>query len=91
MQQYVGDLLSVGGRECHHAFCGVLGKKSIIVKDCSRINKMIHKAENIIVHNLETLQTVRERSELNRLVSIMDNPSHLLHDTLNGQQSFFPN
>lgn len=53
------------------------------------LNKLIHKAGTITGQSLEAFESVRDRSSLNRLLSIMDNPSHLLHSRLLRQQSYF--
>ena len=55
---------------------------SITATDTYRINKIIHDAGKIIGHNLETRESFRDRRSRNKQLSIMDNPSNPLHDTL---------
>lgn len=56
---------------------------SISTRDASRINKLIHKAGTITGQSLEPFESVRDRTSLNKMLSIMDNPSQLppLHTT----------
>ena len=60
---------------------------NISARDTNRINKLIRKAGTIVGQNLETFESVRDRRSLNKLLSILDNPSHPLHDTLQSRQS----
>ncbi|KAK3514726.1 hypothetical protein QTP70_029193, partial [Hemibagrus guttatus] len=55
---------------------------SISARDASGINKLILKAGSIIGHKMETFESVRNRRSLNKLLSIMDDPSHKLYNTL---------
>lgn len=60
-------------------------------RDISRIDKLIRKAGQVVGCQLETFVTVRERRTLDKLLSIMDNPAHPLHRTVEGQRSSFSN
>lgn len=51
----------------------------IRARDASRINKLIHKAGLITGQNMKAFESVRVRRSVNKLLSIMENPSHLLH------------
>lgn len=83
-------LLPVCGSESNLQCCCLLGN-SISATDASRINKLIHKAGTISGQNKDTFESVRNRRSLNKLVSIVDNLSHPLYDTLQGQWSSFSN
>ena len=62
---------------------------SIIASDANRLNKLIRKAGSIIGCRQDTFQSVVERRTLNKLLSIMDNPDHPLHHTIDRQRSTF--
>ncbi|XP_034088755.1 uncharacterized protein LOC117557164 [Gymnodraco acuticeps] len=64
---------------------------SIRAGDTSRINKLIRKAGSVIGIKLDPFEAVVERRTLNRLLSIMDNPTHPLHLQLDSQRSSFSN
>ena len=72
-------------------FALVCWGSSISAKDASRTNKLIGKAGTVIGLKLETFESVMSKRSLNKLLSIMDNPSHPLHKILQGQQSSFSN
>ena len=71
-------------------FAAVCWGGSIRAGDTSRINKLIRKARSVIGIKLDPLAVV-ERRTLNRLLSIMDNPTHPLHLQLDSQRSSFSN
>jgi len=72
-------------------FAVVCWGSSISARDDSRINKLIRKAGTVIGLKMETFESVMNKRSLNKLLSIMDNPSHPLHKILQGQQSSFSN
>lgn len=61
-------------------FAVVCWGSSISVRDANRINKLIHKVGAVIGHNMLTSESVRDKRSLNKLLSIMGNLSHPLHD-----------
>jgi len=81
VEQDAGDLLPV----CDLLCCSLLGS-SISSRDASRINTLIRKAGTVIGLKLETFESVMSKRSLNKLLSIMDDPSHPLHETLQGQR-----
>ncbi|KAL3063508.1 hypothetical protein OYC64_003138 [Pagothenia borchgrevinki] len=72
-------------------FAAVCWGGSIRDGDTSRINKLIRKAGSVIAIKLDPFEAVLERRTLNRLLSIMDNPTHPLHLQLDSQRSSFSN
>ncbi|KAL3050687.1 hypothetical protein OYC64_012664 [Pagothenia borchgrevinki] len=72
-------------------FAAVCWGGSIRDSDTSRINKLIRKAGSVIGIKLDPFEAVVERRTLNRLLSIMDNPTHPLHLQLDSQRSSFSN
>ena len=72
-------------------FAVVCWGSSISARDASRINKLIRKAGSVMGLKLETFESVMSRRSLNKLLSIMDNPDHPLHNTVQGQRSSFSN
>lgn len=62
---------------------------SIKKKDASRLNKLVKKAGSVVGKVLESLTSVAERRALSRLRSIMENPEHPLHSTIQRQRSSF--
>ena len=59
-------------------YCAVVcWGSSISARGASRINKLIPKAGSIIGQNLETFESVRNRKSLDKLLSIVNNPSPL--------------
>ena len=51
-------------------------------RDRSRLNRLIRKASSVLDCLLDSIEEVGERRNLAKLTSIMDNTSHLLHDTV---------
>ena len=49
---------------------------NICASDASGLNRLIHKTGTIIGQKLETSESVRDKSSLNKLLSIINNPSH---------------
>ncbi len=64
---------------------------SMKAADENKINKLLKKAGSVLGTNLDSVSVVAERRMLNRLLAIMDNPSHPLHNTLARQRSSFSN
>ncbi|KAM4536419.1 uncharacterized protein PAE49_021037 [Odontesthes bonariensis] len=71
--------------------CSELLEMFIRAGDTSRLNKLIKKAGSVIGCKLDSFESVVERRTLNKLLSIMDNPTHPLQQLLVGQQSSFSN
>ena len=72
-------------------FAVVCWGSSIRASDTNRLNKLIKKAGSVIGVKPDTFEAVVERRTLNKLLSIMDNPDHPLHHTLDRQRSSFSN
>ena len=62
---------------------------SIKQRDTQRLDKLIKKAASVIGAEQDSVVSVAERRTLNKLLSIMDNSSHPLHDLVTGQRSMF--
>ncbi|KAI3358660.1 hypothetical protein L3Q82_014719 [Scortum barcoo] len=58
-------------------------------KYAARLDKLVRKAGSVVGTELDSLTSVAERRTLNRLLSIMDNPSHPLHSAISRQRSSF--
>ena len=61
----------------------------IKAKDANRLNKLIKKAGSVVGSKLVTLEEVAEDRMLAKLLVIMDNVSHPLHETLDKLKSSF--
>ncbi|KAI3360241.1 hypothetical protein L3Q82_014556, partial [Scortum barcoo] len=61
---------------------------SLKKKDAARLDKLVRKAGSVGTE-LDSLTSVAERRTLNRLLSIIDNPSHPLHSAISRQRSSF--
>lgn len=72
-------------------FAVVCWGNSIGAGEINRLNKLIKKAGSVIGCKLDSIEAVVERRTLNKLLSIMDNPDHLLHHILVRQWSSFSN
>ncbi len=59
--------------------CLVSGLK---VADANRLNKLICKAASVVGVELDSLTVVSERRMFSKLMVILDNTFHLLHDVL---------
>ncbi|KAI3356695.1 hypothetical protein L3Q82_003380 [Scortum barcoo] len=62
---------------------------SLKKKDAARLDKLVRKAGSVVGTELDSLTSVAERRTLNRLLSIIDNPSHPLHSAISRQRSSF--
>ncbi|TWW73441.1 hypothetical protein D4764_15G0008350 [Takifugu flavidus] len=72
-------------------FAVVCWGAGIKAKDANRLNKLIKKAGSVIGCNLANLdEVVRDRMVL-KLRTVMDNPSHHLHNTVDKLRSSFSN
>ncbi|TKS65892.1 RNA-directed DNA polymerase from mobile element jockey [Collichthys lucidus] len=58
-------------------------------RDRSRLNRLIRRASSVLDCPLDSTEEVGERRMLAKLTSIMDNPSHPLHDTVGSLSSSF--
>ncbi|KAI3367054.1 hypothetical protein L3Q82_009687, partial [Scortum barcoo] len=90
LQKAATDLLPVCGSESasYPVRSSVLGG-SLKKKDAARLDKLVRKAGSVIGTELDSLTSVAERRTLNRLLSIIDNPSHPLHSAISRQRSSF--
>ncbi|KAI4887653.1 hypothetical protein NFI96_006166, partial [Prochilodus magdalenae] len=59
------------------------------VADANRLNKLIHKASDVVGVELDSLMAVSERRTLSKLQTIMDNGSHPLYHTVMRHRSTF--
>ncbi|TWW67116.1 hypothetical protein D4764_02G0001570 [Takifugu flavidus] len=72
-------------------FAAVCWGAGIKAKDANRLNKLIKKAGSVVGCRLDNLdEVVRDRMVL-KLRTIMDNPSHPLHNTVDKLRSSFSN
>ncbi|KAL1256554.1 hypothetical protein QQF64_012099 [Cirrhinus molitorella] len=60
---------------------------SIKKKDPSCLDKLVRKVGSVVGTELDSMSTVAERRALSRLLSIMDNPLHPLHNIISRQRS----
>ncbi|XP_062860103.1 dehydrogenase/reductase (SDR family) member 7Cb isoform X1 [Trichomycterus rosablanca] len=72
-------------------FAAVCWGGSIRAGDAKKLNKLIKKAGSVLGCSLDGFELVVERRSVNKLISILDNPSHPLHDLLIRQRSTFSN
>ena len=72
-------------------FAAVCWGSSIGAGDTNRLNKLIKKAGSAVGCKLDTADEVVEKRTLNKLLSILDNPEHPLHQLLDRQRSTFSN
>ncbi len=57
------------------------------VADANRLNKLIRKAAAVVGVELDSLTVVSERRMLSKLLAILDNTSHPLHNVLSRYRS----
>ena len=70
-------------------FAAISWGSSIRARDSKKLNKLIKRAGSVLGTSLEPLEVVVERRMLEKVLKIMDNETHPLHDLLTGQQSVF--
>ncbi|XP_054866081.1 uncharacterized protein LOC129348770 [Amphiprion ocellaris] len=58
-------------------------------RDRKRLNRLVRRAGSVLDCSLDSIEEVGERRMLSKLTSIMDNPSHPLHDTVGSLSSSF--
>lgn len=58
-------------------------------RDRKRLNKLVRRAGSVLDCPLDSIEEVGERRMLAKLTSIMDNPSHPLHETVGALSSSF--
>ncbi|KAI3373002.1 hypothetical protein L3Q82_023449 [Scortum barcoo] len=87
LQEAATDLLPVCGSERPPVRSSVLG--GLKKKEAVRLDKLVRKAGSVVGTELDSLTSVAERRTLNRLLSIIDNPSHPLHSAISRQRSSF--
>ncbi|XP_051254013.1 uncharacterized protein LOC127362380 [Dicentrarchus labrax] len=57
--------------------------------DAGRLDRLVRRAGSVVGTELDSLVTVAERRTLDKLLSILDNAHHPLHDTFTRQRSVF--
>ncbi|XP_051807248.1 uncharacterized protein LOC127534909 [Acanthochromis polyacanthus] len=62
---------------------------SLKKKHAARLDKLVRKVGSVVGTELDSLTSEAERQTLNRLLSIIDNPSHPLHSSISRQRSSF--
>ncbi|KAM3860331.1 chondrolectin [Diretmus argenteus] len=68
-------------------FAAVCWGSSIKAADTNRLDKLLRRAASVLGTSLEPVSAVAERRMLSKLLTIMDNASHPLYDTLARQKS----
>lgn len=58
-------------------------------RDAGRLDRLVRRAGSVVGSELDSLVTVAERWTLDKLLSILDNAHHPLHNTFIGQRSVF--
>ena len=58
-------------------------------RDRKRLNRLVRRAGSVLDCPLDSIEEVGERRMLAKLTSIMDNPSHPLHETVGALSSSF--
>lgn len=58
-------------------------------RDRKRLNRLVRRAGSVLDCSLDSIEEVGERRVLAKLASIMDNPSHPLHQTVGALSSSF--
>ncbi|TWW59860.1 hypothetical protein D4764_06G0013900, partial [Takifugu flavidus] len=58
-------------------------------RDRKRLNKLVRRAGSVLDCSLDSIEEVGERRMLAKLTSIMDTPSHPLHETVGALSSSF--
>ena len=71
------------------SFAAICWGSSIRTRDLKRINKLIRKAGSVLGGTLETLEMIVQKRMLHKLMEMMEDSSHPLHNTLIKQQSVF--
>ena len=70
-------------------FSAICWGGGITARDTNKLNRIIRKAGFVLGSALEPLELVVERRMLHKLLNILDNTSHPLHDVLVKQKSIF--
>ena len=71
------------------SFAAICWGSSIRTRDLKRINKLIRKAGSVLGVTLEPLELIVQKRMLHKLMKMMEDSSHPLHDTVIKQQSVF--
>ena len=58
-------------------------------RDTGRLDRLVRRAGSVVGTELDSLVTVAERRTLDKLLSILDNTHHPLHNTFTRQRSVF--
>lgn len=62
---------------------------SIKRRDATQLDKLVRKAGSVVGAELDTLTSVAEKRFLRKILSILDNVHHPLHQTISRQRSSF--
>ena len=71
------------------SFAAICWGSGIRTRDLKRINKLIKKAGSVLGVTLEPLELIIQKRMLHKLMKIMEDSSHPLHNTVKKQQSVF--
>merc|ERR1712035_214296 len=71
------------------SFAAICWGSGIRTRDLNRINKLIKKAGSVLGVALEPLELIIQRRMLQKLIKIMEDSSHPLHNTVKKQKSVF--
>lgn len=66
-----------------------VGGGSTKQKDTQKLDKLIKKATSVIGAEQDSVATVAEKRALDKLLAILGNSSHPLHELVMGQRSLF--
>ena len=58
-------------------------------RDAARLDRLVRRAGSVVGTELDSLVTVAERRTLDKLLSILENTHHPLHNTFSRQRSVF--
>merc|ERR1712035_150234 len=71
------------------SFAAICWGSGIRARDLNRINKLIKKAGSVLGVALELLEVIIQRRMLQKLMKIMEDSSHPLHNSVKKQKSVF--
>lgn len=78
LQQDLGDLLPIGVTRVGF-FLAICWGGRIRAREARKLNNLTKKSVSVLEYFLDSFYVGVERRTLNKLVSILDNVSHLLH------------
>ena len=71
------------------SFAAICWGSGIKARDLNRINKLVKKAGSVLGVALEPLEDIIQRRMLQKLIKIMEDNSHPLHNSVKKQKSVF--